>query len=158
VAEKRPTGPTITEWLEDYLEKKGAVADIGPEYYTEFLEFTDRQMRKLIRMIIYGLHKEINRMAFEGRYTDEDIYSLVQKTLSWMAVGEIRFGPDGKLCMFKCKGPKPTPEVHKLLDEKVTNCLPLIRRAFVEIINRQAPLGKGGKKKLGGEKRGRECL
>lgn len=147
--EKRPTGPTITEWLEDYLEKKGAVAEIGPEYYTEFLELTDKQMRSVIRLIIYGLDKEIRRMASDssGRYKDEHIYKLVQNTLSLMAVGVIRFRADGALCMYKCLGPEPTPEVQKLLDEKVARCLPLIRRAFVQVINRQAPLGKGGKKK-----------
>lgn len=138
------TRPTVTEWLENYLEKKGAVAEIGPEYYTEFLELTDKEMRRIIRLIIYGHAKEINRMVFDDRrrYKDEDIYKLVQNTLSFMAVGLIRFGPDGNLCMFKCQGPKPTPEVQQLIDEKVARCMPLIRRAFVEVINRQPSRGK----------------
>lgn len=140
--------PTLIEWLESYLEKKGSVAEIGPEYYAEFLQFTDKDMRKIIRHIIYGLAKDINRMAFDdtGRYKDEDIYRLVQNTLSFMAVGLIRFGEDGKLYMFKCQGPKPTPKVQQLLDEKVARCLPLIRRAFVEVINRQPGRGKHSKR------------
>lgn len=142
------TEPTLIEWLENHLEKKGAVAEIGPEYYTEFLQFTDKQMRRLIRHIIYAHAKEINRMVFDHtrKYKDEDIYRLVQNTLSFMAVGLMRFGPDRKLYMFKCQGPKPTPKVQQLLDEKVARCMPLIRRAFVEVINRQPSRGKRGKK------------
>jgi hypothetical protein len=96
-------------------------------------------MRALIRLIIYGLEREINRMVFDekGRYKDAHILKLIQDTLFWMSTGLMQFGADGKLCLYKPQGPKPTPQVKRLMQERVEKCAPLIRRGLIEVLNRQ---------------------
>ena len=140
MAEKNKEDQAIPEWLEEYLERKGSVAEVDEKFYLSFLERSDKEMRALIRLIIYGLSKEINRMVFDekGRYKDADILKLIQGTLFLMSLGVMQFSDDGKLCMYKPQGPKPTREVKRRLEERVEKCVPLIRRALIEGLNRQA--------------------
>jgi hypothetical protein len=88
MAEKNKEDRTIPEWLEDYLERKGSLAEVDEEFYLSFLELSDKEMRDLIRLIIYGLAKEINRMVFDekGRYKDAHILKLMQDTSFLMSL------------------------------------------------------------------------
>ena len=72
----------------------------------------------------------------EKRYKDADILRLIQNTLTLMFKGWVCFNDDG-LAMVKPTGPEPTPEMERLFEERIANAGPLIRRAFVEVMNRQ---------------------
>ena len=135
---------SLIEWFEEIAEKSGSVAEVGPEYYTAYLELTDREMRKLIGLIIRCSAKEINRMVFDEnrRYRDEDIFKLIKNTLHIMFHGLMRISQDGVLCCYKRQGPDPTPEVEQLFEEKVARSEPLIRRALIEVLNRQNSSGR----------------
>jgi hypothetical protein len=130
--------PTLIEWLEKNLEERGAIGKVDREYYVSFLEMSDKEIYQIIRLIIYASAKEINRMAFDEqrRYKDADFFRLIQNALSLMFEGWLCFNDNG-LGMVKPDGPEPTPAVKRLLDQRAGNAMPLIRRAFVEVMNRK---------------------
>ena len=42
----------LTDWLTNYLEKKGAVAEVGALYYYDFVNLSDDEMESLIKLVI----------------------------------------------------------------------------------------------------------
>lgn len=129
--------PTLREWLQHNLERAGATHKIDHEYYARFLKVTDKEMRQLIRAVIYAHADEINRMAFDktGRYKDEDFLKLIQNSLSLLFEGWLCFSDKG-LGLVKPEGPPPTENIKRLLAKRVEESVPLIRRTFIEVMNR----------------------
>src|ERR1044071_9350736 len=129
--------PSVIDWRSEKLEKEGAINEVDADYYAAFLKMDDKELRRFIRVIIYMSAQEINRMAFgKKKHTDADYYRLVQNLLALMFEGWLCFG-DTALVMVKPVGPGPTPEAKQLLEERVAKAMPLIRRAFIEVLNRK---------------------
>jgi hypothetical protein len=130
----------LTEAMAEILEKKGAVAEVGPNHYAEFANLNDDQMSNLIRLVIIAQAEEINRMVFdeERRYTDADILKVIENSLDLMFQGWLRFNEDGKLYMFKPEGPKPAPEMEQLWEDRLARSVPLIEPTA---LNLQSAIG-----------------
>jgi hypothetical protein len=131
---------SVLEALDELLEKEGAVAEVGPDYYADFVNLNDDQMGILINGVIVETEKELNRMLLdkERSYTDTEFLEPIKTKLWLMSRGWLRFGQDGKLYMYKPEGPEPTPEMEQLLDNRLDRAVPQIGPTLINLVRRSA--------------------
>jgi hypothetical protein len=131
---------SVREALAELLEEKGSVAEVGPDYYGDFLNLNDDQMGGLIGLVILASEKELNRMLLdeEGSYTHSALLKNIENKLWLISRGWLRFGEDEKLYMFKPDGPEPTPEMEQLLDARLNRAVPQIGLTLIDLVRRSA--------------------
>ncbi len=130
---------SIYEALAELLEKEGSVAEVGPDYYADFVNLNDDEIASLIRLVIIASEKELNRMLLdkERKFADPDLVKFIKNSLWAIAHGWLRFGEeDGKLYMFKPDGPEPTSEMAQLIDDRINRTEPQIGPAFIDLVTK----------------------
>jgi hypothetical protein len=132
----------------DKKDNIDATIEVGPEYYTRFLEFTDRSMEFLIFCFLRDREEDINKKIFSKEWkSDDDIFDYVMGFLDMVAQGVMGVGKDDdKIRIYIPIGPPPDIETEQKIDKKIQGCKPIIQKILVESIKNS----KASKEKLKG--------
>ena len=97
-----------------------ATTEVGPEYYSWFLEITDRSMEFLISCIIRDSSENINKKIFSKEWeSDDELFDYVMGFLDMIAQGIMGLREtDGKLILLTPIGPPPDIETEQKIDKK----------------------------------------
>jgi len=129
--------------LEDIFticERDGSINNIGPDYYKDFLNMSDKALENVITCVINDRVDEINESIFSGKWkSEEDIFKYIKNILEIIAVGIMGLNEKtGGLVFYKPVGNYPPDEETKEeLNKKINGSTPIIREAFFKIINKQ---------------------
>ena len=78
----------IIDELFETCERVGDIVNVGPEFYNDFLAFTDKNMKALIVAIIIDRADDINKKILSNTWKkDEDIYKYIQDFLELFFLG-----------------------------------------------------------------------
>jgi hypothetical protein len=124
--------------IDRILEEKGALADVGFDFYQTFIKTTDAEMSAMIRFIIYDRAKEINRHIEKRTLTTPKVQEIVSSMLNLIAIGRLFFRDEDQRCVV-CKpvGPPPTPQQRKAIDTRIDAVQEMIQKIFLKICDEQ---------------------
>lgn len=110
--------------------------EVGPEYYSWFLEITNSGMEYLIFCFLRDREEDFNKKLFSKEWeSDNDIFDYVMGFLDMVAQGVMGVrDSDGKLLIFTPIGPPPDIETEQKIDKKIQGCKPIIEKILVESI------------------------
>jgi hypothetical protein len=128
----------VARTIDRILEEKGALADVGFDFYQTFIKTTDAEMSAMIRFIIYDRTKEINRHIEKRTLTTPKVQEIVSSMLNLVAIGRMFFRDDDQRCVV-CKpvGPPPTPQQRKAIDARIDAVQEMIQKIFLKICDEQ---------------------
>jgi hypothetical protein len=115
-------------------ERDGAITNVGPEYYSDFLNIPERGMEALIACIICDRAESINRKLYSNEFGGEEkLLEYITDFLDMMAQGIVGIGEaNGKLVFSKPVGLPPDSKMEKKIDNKIKSSLPIIKKVLLK--------------------------
>ena len=133
----------------DRLEKEGSITKVGPKYYKEFSELSEKQLECMIVYIIVDRMDGLNKkLSSKTPVSDGEIYEYIMDFLELIAYGIIQFAKPKEeneypiLCFSAPVGELPDKDMTQKLDAKVKSALPIIEKVMWKIIEAQSEKGK----------------
>ncbi|MDO9529067.1 MAG: hypothetical protein Q7J27_07905 [Syntrophales bacterium] len=110
--------------------------EVGPEYYSWFLEITDGTMEVIISCILRDRAEYINKKIFSKEWeNDNELFDYVMEFLDMIAQGVMGLGEtDGKIVILMPIGPPPDIETEQKIDKKIQGCKTIIRKILEESV------------------------
>lgn len=96
------------DFIMETCEESGAVCDIEPEYYQNFINIDSESIRLLIRDVIFASRNYINDT--EKWKTEESLFDRLCSTLLLIMSGTCYFSEDGSEIVFNKPSIRPTAE------------------------------------------------
>ena len=130
----------LMDELEEICSRDGEVNLVGEEFYKWFINFTDEQLKVIIRIIVAATYKTINGGVLSGRWSgEEDIYFHIMMMLELIAEGKFAFRIDEdrnlpEIVVFKAIGSPPSHDMWALIQNKIENSRPITRDVMLKIL------------------------
>ena len=134
----------ILEKMFNICERKGAIKNVGAEYYKKFLELSDQEMESLIGYIIIKKCNYMNSKILNNEWEDDkEIYGYVKSYLEMMALGIMGIGIENdKLCFCKPVGDSPDKRTKEELDIKIQKTNSIIDKVLRKALEEQPDIKK----------------
>jgi hypothetical protein len=128
----------LLTFVEKLCEERGATIGVSPRvspaYYHWFITMNDQAMTELLHLLVLERRDDINRMAFEKRCKESDLYTMVHTWLRLVARGYLQFSAGGDLLFYKPVGPEPTAAEWHKIEARVESSNTLIRSTIINLL------------------------
>lgn len=126
----------VLDAIMEICEESGDIAEIEADYYQQFLNMDDEEMRGLIRLLIFSMAPTINRT---NRWKSDDaLLDMLESTLHIIMCGVMFFPECGGEPVFNKPTIMPTEEEKQLLREHAKAERETIREVLCDILHEQA--------------------
>jgi hypothetical protein len=118
----------IIDYVEALSARKGAVCQVGPNYYSAFLHLTQLQVEKLVVVLLLEQEKEVRRLTSNkpSLQSIQRVASFIGKTLKVISIGLASFDCFGRLIITARIGSEPTAKMSDALERHLEKIQPVI--------------------------------
>jgi len=131
----------ILKAIFEICEREGCINKVGPEYYLDFVNYSDKEMEAVIECIVRDRAHVIRKKVQSSQWnTKEEVYEFIISHLEMLALGILQFREkDLRLVFYKPVGEPPDEEMERKLDKRIRGSLPLIiKKVMLKIFQRNS--------------------